>query len=57
MFVALRARPGTAIATSEVVTAGEQLEEEPVIFGDGVGVGEDGGPPVEGVEDCFFRQR
>ena len=57
MFVANWSGPSTAVSTSEVVSTREELEEKPVVLGDGVGVVEDGGPPVEGIEDDFFGER
>ena len=57
MLIPHRAWPGGGVAASEVVTAGEQFEEKPVVLGDRVGVVEDGGPPVEGVEDDVFAER
>lgn len=57
VFVANWSGPSTAVWSSEVVSAREELEEKPVVLGDRVGVVEDGGPPVEGIEDDFFGER
>lgn len=57
MFIPHWAWPGGGLTASEVVTAREQFEEKPIVLGDGVGVVEDGSPPVEGVEDDVFAER